>query len=213
MKLYVAAILALFLVAPVSGQSTGSAGKPKSTAELAFDRLKTIVGEWDGRSTKGWEDTNTFQLIAGGSVLMCRSFDSHPNETMVTMYHLDGDELVLTHYCVARNQPRLRATSISPDARTIELTFRDATNLPSRDKGHMDRVVMTFIDDDHFTSQWTWYQGGKEQWLEKIEYVRRKPGQPRPGTATFSAADCHDVGGFRQQRAVSDGPRFSSRER
>ena len=68
MKLYVAAILALFLVAPVSGQSTGSAGKPKSTAELAFERLKSIEGDWDGRSTKGWEDTNTFEVIAGGSV-------------------------------------------------------------------------------------------------------------------------------------------------
>jgi len=195
MKIHVATILALALVTPVSAQSGATASKAKSLAERAFERLKAIEGEWDGRSTKGWEDTNTFQVIAGGSVLMCRSFDSHPNETMVTMYHLDGDELVLTHYCVARNQPRLRATAISPDVSTIELTFRDATNLPSRDKGHMDRVVMTFIDDDHFTSQWTWYQDGKEQWMEKIEYVRRKPGQSRPtaAAAATTATDCHPV--------------------
>ena len=195
MKMHIATMIALLVVTPVSAQSTASAEKSKSPAVLAFERLKSIEGEWDGRSTKGWEDTNTFQVIAAGSVLMGRSFDAHPNETMVTMYHLDGDELILTHYCVARNQPRLRATSISPDARTIELTFRDATNLPSRDKGHMDRVVMTFIDDDHFTSHWTWYQDGKEKWREKIEYVRRKPGQPRPsGPTSSSAPDCHPAG-------------------
>lgn len=180
--------LALAFGPTAMAQSSGKVEKQLSPASRAFERLKSIEGEWDGRSTKGWVDTNTFQVIAAGSVLMGRSFDSHANETMVTMYHLDGDELMLTHYCVARNQPRLRATTISPDGRTIELTFRDSTNLPSRDRGHMDRVVMTFVDDDHFTSQWTWYQDGKEKWMEKIEYVRRKAGAVgRPD----AASECH----------------------
>jgi len=194
---YFVLVVALGLVpaSTASAQSKSPAEKPSSPAARAFERLKSIEGEWDGRSTKGWEDTNTFQVIAAASVLMGRSFDSHPNETMVTMYHLDGDELVLTHYCVARNQPRLRATTISPDGRTIEFTFRDATNLPSRDRGHMDRVVMQFVDDDHFTSQWTWYQDGKEQWMEKIEYVRRKAGAPRSSVEGLAApAPCHPSG-------------------
>lgn len=194
MKLLTALMFTIAFTVSVTAQTAKSGETAKGPAERAFERLKSIEGEWDGRSTKGWEDTNSFQLIAAGSVLMGRSFDSHPNETMVTMYHLDGDALMLTHYCVARNQPRLRATTISPDAKAIELTFRDATNLSSRDKGHMDRVVMTFIDEDHFTSQWTWYQDGKEQWMEKIEYVRRKPGQPNPRAATSKAADCHSAG-------------------
>lgn len=56
-----------------------------------------------------------------------------------------------------------------------------------RDKGHMDKVVIRLVDDDHFTSQWTWYQAGKEQWLEEIRYERKKPAKssrtsPQPGT-------------------------------
>ena len=42
------------------------------------------------------------------------------------------------------------------------------------DKGHMDKVVIRFVDDTHFTSQWTWYQEGKEQWLEEIKYERKQ---------------------------------------
>ena len=91
---------------------------------------------------------------------------------MVTMFYLDGDRLMLTHYCVARNQPRLVATSFADAGKTITFTFLDGTNLPSRDKGHMDKMVFRFIDDNHAVSHWTWYQDGKEKWLEEINLER-----------------------------------------
>jgi len=150
---------------------------PKSTPELAraaFERLKKLEGDWLGRSTKGWEEEVSYKIIAGGSVVVGTSFDAHPNETMMTMYHLDGERLMLTHYCVAKNQPRLVATNFSEDGSTLTFTFLDGTNLPSRDKGHMDKCVIKFLDNDHFTSQWTWYQNGKESWMEKIKLERLK---------------------------------------
>ena len=101
-----------------------------------------------------------------------RSFDAHPGETMLTIVHLDGERLMLTHYCAAKNQPRLLATTISPDGKTFEFTFLDATNLPSRDKGHMDKAVYRFIDENHFTTKWTWYENGQEKWLEEIQLER-----------------------------------------
>jgi hypothetical protein len=58
--------------------------------------------------------------------------------------------------------------------RRVTFTFLDATSLPSRAKGHMDKVIFDFIDDDHFDSRWTWYQDGKERWLEEIRYERAK---------------------------------------
>ena len=39
--------------------------------------------------------------------------------------------------------------------------------MPSRDKGHMDKVIMRIIDEDHFSEKWTWYQDGKENWMEE----------------------------------------------
>jgi hypothetical protein len=135
-----------------------------------FERMKTLEGRWRGKSTKGWEDTKRVQVIAAGSVIMFTSFEAHPGETMVTMVHRDGDRLLLTHYCVAKNQPRLVATSY--DAESGRAVFEYLDGLASRDKGHMDKVVMTFDSPAHYESQWTWYQNGRERWLEQIEYTR-----------------------------------------
>jgi hypothetical protein len=139
----------------------------------AFARIKALEGEWEGKSTKGWVERVTFEVIAGGTCVVERSLDAHPGETMLTVYHMDGERLMLTHYCVAKNQPRLEATVISPDLKTVGFTFRDATSLASRDVGHMDEAVYRFVDDDHFTARWSWYQAGATQWMEEIAYVRR----------------------------------------
>jgi hypothetical protein len=147
---------------------------PPELARAAFERFKKLEGHWKGRSTKGWEETITFKTIAQGSVVVENSFDAHPNETMLTMFHLDGDRLMLTHYCVAKNQPRLVATSFGDEGKTIAFTFLDGTNLPSRDRGHMDQAVFRFLDDNRFTSQWTWYQDGKESWMEEIRLERMR---------------------------------------
>ena len=141
-------------------------------SKQAYERIKFLTGKWMGKSTKGWTDRIEFNLLAGGSAVEERSFDAHPGETMLTIFHMDGDRLMLTHYCVAKNQPRLLATTISPDGKTIEFTFLDATNLPSRNKGHMDKAVYHFLDNNHFTTLWTWYQDGNEKWMEEIQMER-----------------------------------------
>jgi hypothetical protein len=91
---------------------------------------------------------------------------------MLTVFHMDGEHLMLTHYCVARNQPRLRATEFAADGGAVTFTFLDATNLASRDKGHMDKAVYRFTGDGAFTTKWTWYQNGQERWMEEIEMRR-----------------------------------------
>ncbi|TAH34380.1 MAG: hypothetical protein EYC70_15660 [Planctomycetota bacterium] len=151
--------------------SSGGAAVPASSA---FERMKTLVGSWEAKSTQGWTGTETFELIAEGSVLMQTTrIEPHPNQTMVTMYHLDGERLLLTHYCIAKNQPRMQASDISADGSRITFTFLDGTNLKSRDQGHMDQAVFELVDKDHFRDQWTWYQDGNESWMEKVEYVRK----------------------------------------
>jgi hypothetical protein len=170
----VVAILSVSLAASLAAREGPAAPAPPTgeQARAAFERIKALAGAWEGRSTKGWRETLRYQVIAGGSAVLETSFEAHPGEEMATVFHMDGDRLVLTHYCVAKNQPRLEATSISDGGRTVVFTFRDGGNIPTRDKGHMDAAVFTFDGPDRVTSRWSWYQDGREKWFEDIVATR-----------------------------------------
>ena len=156
------------------GSSAPIPQSPAAAAQDAFARFKRLEGVWRGESTRGWTEDVTFQVIAGGSAVMETSFDAHPNETMATLIAMDGERLRLTHYCVAGNQPRLEATSFANAGQTVAFTFLDGGNLPTRDRGHMDSAVFCFVDADHVTTRWTWYQDGIERWMEEIRLTRKR---------------------------------------
>jgi len=151
-----------------------SVSQTPSPARVAFERFRSLEGNWRGESTRGWSEDVSFRSIAAGSAVMETSFDAHPDETMVTMFVLDGDSLDLVHYCVARNQPHLRATAFEEAAKTVTFSFVDGGNLLTRDKGHMDKAVFRFEDRDHLTTRWTWYQDGAEKWMEEIRLTRKR---------------------------------------
>jgi hypothetical protein len=160
------------IVASAALPLRGEAAPDPATAAGVFERLKGLAGRWEGRSTKGWTDTAEIKVIAQGSVVEQRSFEAHPGEEMRTLFAMDGERLILTHYCVARRHPRLVASEIADSGATITFTFLDGLNLPSRDLGHMDKLVMRFRDDDHYVAQWSWYQDGQERWMEEIHRTR-----------------------------------------
>ncbi len=94
------------------------------------------------------------------------------HEDMISMFHLDGpDKLLLTHYCSAGNQPRMQA-SVSPDGKTLTFHYVDATNLDGPDAGHMQTMVLTLLDDNHHTEEWTFVNHGKE--MKEVFDLRRK---------------------------------------
>ena len=165
-------ILSSMLIAILAQHLTGAEMVSGDQARAGFERLKSLAGTWEGRSTKGWVETLRYEVIASGSTVLETSKGAHPGETMVTAFYLDGNRLMLTHYCVARNQPRLAATEFTDDGRTVIFTFVDATNLPSRDQGHMDQAVFHFVAPDRIVSRWTWYQDGRQTWFEDIVQTR-----------------------------------------
>ena len=167
---------AAFLFLVLGGLLPASSPAPSDGAQ-AFERFKALAGDWEGKSTKGWTERIRFQVLAQGSAVLETSFEAHPGETMATLFSLDGPSLELRHYCVARNQPHLRASSIADGGRRVTFEFVDGGNLPSRERGHMDKLIVIFEDPDHVTWQWTWYQEGRERWLEEIRLERR--GQSR----------------------------------
>ena len=126
-----------------------------------FEKMKSLVGEWKGTSMDKKPATVTYTLVSDNSALMERLVISGESE-MVTMYNPDGDRLMMTHYCSAHNQPRMRTQTVSAEIKDITFDLVDVTNLSSPDAGHMKRLVVTFADRDHFTQEWTWTQKGKE---------------------------------------------------
>lgn len=143
--------------------------QPAEAKEL-FNRIARLEGRWRGKSTKGWTDEVKVNAIAGRSAVVFDSFDAHQDERMLTLFTMDGDELVLTHFCAAGNQPRLRAEQVSIDGTTVWFRFVEGGNMASRDLGHMDALRLSFRPDGGFTEQWTWYQKGSERWMEEITH-------------------------------------------
>ena len=126
-----------------------------------FERMKSLVGEWKGTSMGGNTSTVTYTLVSDNSALMERLTMGGESE-MVTMYHPDGDHLMMTHYCSAHNQPRMRSQVVAVGSNNITFDFVDVTNLSAPDAGHMRKLVVTFEDNNHFTQEWTWTEKGKE---------------------------------------------------
>jgi hypothetical protein len=126
-----------------------------------FERMTSLVGEWKGTSMDGKPATVTYTLVSDDSALMERLAMGGESE-MVTMYHPDGDHLMMTHYCSAHNQPRMRSQTVAVGSKNITFDLVDVTNLSGPDAGHMKKLVVTFEDKDHFVQEWTWREKGRE---------------------------------------------------
>ena len=109
----------------------------ESNAQKSFATLKLLAGNWEGKNNQGQTLRVEFRETAGGSALLSEIHGQGP-ENMISMFHLDGDRLLMTHYCGAGNQPRMNAT-LSPDGKSVIFEFVDATNLSSPEAGHMNR--------------------------------------------------------------------------
>jgi hypothetical protein len=147
-----AAVLVVVICATVALAESG--------ARTTFDALKALEGTWEGKNSQGQPLKVTFRETAGGSALMSEILGGG-HENMVSMIHMDRDRLLMTHYCGAGNQPRMKAT-LGPDGKSVAFDFVDATNLSSLDAGHMQHVLFAMPDADHHTEEWTFLDHGKE---------------------------------------------------
>lgn len=130
----------------------------QTDAQKAFATIKNMPGTWEGDTSMGPVKV-TFKVTAGGSAVMSEILGK---EDMISMFNLDGPgRLLMTHYCATGNEPRMEA-SVSPDGKVITFNYVDATNLATPDAGHMQKMVLTLVDDNHHTEEWTFVDHGKE---------------------------------------------------
>lgn len=170
-SLKLAGVAAVLLVLGL-GNSLNLAGQSTS-ATAGFETLKSLAGVWEGTTNEGGKEVpvnTSFRLVSDGSALMGDLMSGTPHE-MVTMFHLDGGNLMATHYCAAHNQPRFLMAP-SSDTKVIDFKFRDATNLPSPAVPHMVGVKFTLVDANHHIEDWTFQANGQRS-TRRFEFRRK----------------------------------------
>jgi len=156
----------------LAGTVAQASDKGDASATAAFNKLKTLAGTWEGTGKSG-KVTSSYEVISNGSALV-EHFKTPGESEMLTVYHLDGDHLVLTHYCTAGNQPNMQAEAYDPASAKIVFDFTGGGNLSNPNTGHMHNVAFKFASADLFTADWTFQENGKPRFTENIEYHRVK---------------------------------------
>ena len=130
----------------------------ESDGQKSFQMLSGLEGKWVGKGSQGQTVEVSFRMTAGGSALMSE-IHGHGPENMITMFHMDGDRLLMTHYCGAGNQPRMKV--VAADAKSVSFEFFDGTNI-GPGAGHMQHVTFTQPDASHHIEEWVFLDNGKE---------------------------------------------------
>lgn len=153
------AVVCVGLLTPVAAK------EKKAGKSTAFEHFKQLAGEWVGKKAgKGGHDlTVQYKVTAAGSAVVETIMPGTDHE-MVSVIHPDGDNLLLTHYCMLGNQPHMKANARA-DGNTVAFKFVKATNLKSAKAMHMHDVTFTFVDQDTLHTEW-------------IHFVDGQPGDP-----------------------------------
>src|SRR6185436_14751329 len=140
---------------PMPAQKTAAA---QSDAQKAFEKLKTLAGSWQG-SVMGMPIQATIRVTSRGNAILHEVTSSAMPDNPITMIYVDGDRLLLTHYCDSGNRPRMEG-KISSDGNGVEFTLVDISG--NTEKGFMNHVVFTIVDVNHHSEESTWMLPGNK---------------------------------------------------
>jgi len=174
----------LRLVLPLVLIAISTVSLAQSDAQKSFDAMKTLSGNWQGLVTtvpkmEGMDDNPhmqvTLRVTSRGNALVHEmkeagsADDPARNDHPVTIFYLDNDRLILTHYCDAGNRPRMTG-KVSADGKKVEFDFLDVSG--STQRGHMDHAVFTIVDANHHIEDWTYMMPGDKPMLGHMDLQR-----------------------------------------
>ena len=144
-------------------------------APAALERFKALAGEWvaaeDGEMSRKGDLVARYAVTASGSAVVETVFPGTPHE-MVTVYHADGPDLVLTHYCMEGNQPRMRAKD--PKGSRFDFAYDGGTNIDAKRDRHMHSAFVSLAGADEIQSEWTEVAEGKTVLVARMHLVRKE---------------------------------------
>ncbi len=178
MKKFMPFAIALLLIFTAAAQDKKPEVKPAAAtaSNAAFEKIKTLAGDWTATDEKGEKakGITRYEVVSAGSAVLITMPDEHEGQ-MITVIHPDGsNSIIATHYCSAKNQPRMVATSF-PDPNRIVFNFKDVTNYnPATDPGHMVGVAFEMKDADHHTQVWKWKGTDGKEGTATFFFTRKK---------------------------------------
>jgi len=152
-----------------------------SDAAKALEQLKSLAGNWEGTAqwtgarTGSYPMNATYYVTGNGSALV-ENLLAKEAPVMTSVYHMDGNNLRLTHFCGAQNQPRLKARRIDLEHRAFDFDFVDITNLKSPDAPHVHGLEIRLLDPNHITVTFLFQTGSVEsRELLDLNRAQNKP--------------------------------------
>ena len=164
--------LLVLVLAPLATYS-GEYQKAPDTHSKDFDKMKDLVGVWEGKADtgKGTEMIEaTYELTSAGNAIVERLFVGQPHE-MVTVYYDFNGQLSMTHYCSLGNQPHMDIMN-SGEKDMIFVLSEKNPNLSSLKETHMHALKISFDGMDTITHTWTLYENGEKKSHVVIKLVR-----------------------------------------
>ncbi len=122
----------------------------------AFARLTALVGSWE---IDGSPSIVTYSMTGNGTAVI---EEFRGRRGMASVYHMDGNDLRMTHYCSAANQPRMKAIAWDADERILKFDFVDVTNVSEPDAYYTRQLEIVFEDDDHIRLMFNGLDHGEE---------------------------------------------------
>jgi len=185
---------------PAPGQQPAASkpAVPKTEAQLSFDAIKTLAGEWEGFVKTDLPGVDpmaniplhvTMRVTSRGNVLVHEfqqaetPLDFTKYDHPVTMFYVDQEKLNLVHYCDAGNRPRMVAR-VAPDHKRVEFDFAELSG--SDRYGHMEHAIFTVVDENHHVEEWTFRL--KTGSGERVVQARMELKRVQPGSAGSAGA-------------------------
>ena len=175
MSAFTIVILTVLMFGPLTAISAEHQIPASVTHSGDFERMKGLVGTWEGKVDmgKGMETLKvTYELTSAGNAILERFAAGTPHE-MVTIYHDRSGKLVMTHYCSIGNQPHMELTNPGETTMKFVLSRRNP-GLISLHETHMHALTITVDTKDSISHAWTLYDKGVKKSELSIRLVRAK---------------------------------------
>lgn len=117
----------------------------QQAAIAAFGQLKKLEGAWRVVDRNDHPLRIRIYPTAGGNTLV-ESWEVNSRSHSLTVYHLDGDTLLATHYCPQANQPRMELAA--GDDGKISFVFRDVTDFDPATEQHQHDLTFELTYPD-----------------------------------------------------------------